>query len=150
MTRFTNPQTLRKVGLPTPQTVIYKSESHKLHQAFPVADGMEIIAGSPVYLDTDGTLSNDSGDGIFIGIAVTNSETPAYPAGASGVEVTVMVYGFAIVYGVADAAISAGYVSDNLGNNDEGYRQYDVAVSETHFIALNPAEEGDLIQVLIR
>lgn len=152
MTRFTNPQALRRVGIPTPQTVIYKSESHKLHQAFPVASGVDIIAGSPVYLKTDGTISNKSAEGQFIGIAVTNSETPAYPAGAQGVEVTVMMEGFAVVYGVAAGSLTAGYVADNSANDEDGYRKYKApsGVTTTNFIALNSAEDGELIQVLIR
>ena len=150
MTKFTNPQTLRKVGLPTPQTVIYKSESHKLHQAFPVAAGETIVAGQPVYLKNDGTVKGFEAGLPFLGIAVTNSEIPAYPAGAAGVEITVMVEGYAICYGVANAAIAkAGYVTPGTVN-PEGYVKYATSVEATNFIALNSAEEGDLIQVIIR
>lgn len=39
---------LHKVGSRTPQAVIYKSESHKLHQAFPVKKGDTIVQGQPV------------------------------------------------------------------------------------------------------
>ena len=34
--RYNNPQKMVVTGQPTPQTVIYKIESHKLHQSFPV------------------------------------------------------------------------------------------------------------------
>lgn len=153
MTKFTNPQTLRKVGLPTPQTVIYKSESHKLHQAFPVAEGETIVAGQPVYLKNDGTVKGFEAGLPFLGIAVTNSETPAYPAGAAGVEITVMVEGYAICYGVANAAIAkAGYVIPVTVSpvSQEGYVKYATSNEATNFIAINSAEEGDLIQVIIR
>ena len=39
-----------KFGGTTPRVVIYKSESHKLHQAFPVKDSVKIYAGNPVAL----------------------------------------------------------------------------------------------------
>lgn len=47
---------LHKVGSRTPQAVIYKSESHKLHQAFPVKSGDTIVQGQPVKLNNDGTI----------------------------------------------------------------------------------------------
>lgn len=43
-----------KFGGTTPRVVIYKSESHKLHQAFPVKDSVKIYAGNPVAITTDG------------------------------------------------------------------------------------------------
>lgn len=36
MMPYVNPEAMTAVGSKTKQTVIYKSESHKLHQAFPV------------------------------------------------------------------------------------------------------------------
>ena len=52
---------LHKVGGRTPQAVIYKSESHKLHQAFPVKSGDTIVQGQPVKLNDDGTISPYTG-----------------------------------------------------------------------------------------
>lgn len=94
---------LHKVGGRTPQAVIYKSESHKLHQAFPVKDGDTIVQGQPVKLNTDGTISPYTGaEGeVYLGIAVNYSKYPAYPATAAGVEVTVMMEGFAVIHGIA-------------------------------------------------
>ena len=77
---------LHKVGGRTPQAVIYKSESHKLHQAFPVKDGDTIVQGQPVKLNTDGTISPYTGDEgeVYLGIAVNYSKYHAYPATAVG------------------------------------------------------------------
>ena len=52
---------LHKVGSRTPQAVIYKSESHKLHQAFPVKKDDIIVQGQPVKLNNDGTISPYTG-----------------------------------------------------------------------------------------
>lgn len=45
-----------KFGGTTPRVVIYKSESQKLHQAFPVKASVKIYAGNPVAITTDGTI----------------------------------------------------------------------------------------------
>lgn len=149
--KFTNPQLMAKVGVPTPQTVIYKSESHKLHQAFVFKAGDTIIQGQPVMLNTDGTISPYLGaaNTIYLGIAVTNSQFPAYP----GDEVTVMVSAFAVVYGVATAKVDCGYVIPSAPAEDSQYVGYtnttDSAASE--FIAITPAAaKDDLIQVLVK
>ena len=43
---------LHKVGSRTPQAVIYKSESHKLHQAFPVKKGDTIATTGSTGMST--------------------------------------------------------------------------------------------------
>ena len=43
-----DPQQLTLFGERTPRAVIYKSESHKLHQAFNVKAGEKIVQGMPV------------------------------------------------------------------------------------------------------
>lgn len=151
--KFNNPQTMAKVGTPTTKAVIHKSESYKLHQAFPVKSGQTIIQGQPVALNTDGTIQPYYGTGVFLGIAVTNSEYPAYPATALGVEVTVMVQAYAIVYGLAQAALDAGPVVPVSLSEDSIYVTYKRDEAEGHptFISINPATEAnELIQILVR
>lgn len=147
---------LHKVGGRTPQAVIYKSESHKLHQAFPVNDGDTIVQGQPVKLNTDGTISPYTGaeDEVYLGIAVNYSKYPAYPATAAGVEVTVMMEGFAVIHGIAQARIeNIGYVkTDGTLDASGTYPNFLPTTSgaETKFIALNMAEVDDLVQILVK
>lgn len=150
---------LHKVGGRTPQAVIYKGESHKLHQAFPVKDGDTIVQGQPVKLNTDGTISPYTGaEGeVYLGIAVNYSKYPAYPAypaTAAGVEVTVMMEGFAVIHGIAKAEITTtGYVQtsgtlDASGTYPNFLPSTDGA--ETKFIAINMADVDDLVQILVK
>lgn len=167
--RVTNPQVLRKVGIPTPQAVIYKSESHKLHQAFPVKKTLgvvaEIVPGQPVKLNADGTIEAYAGTGIYLGIAVTDSRFPAYPEGELGPEVTVMVEAFAVVYGVVDGAgegetLDCGYVVPGTKTAGDQYVPYEASIDDSgdtpvavpsNFINITPGSGDDeLIQVLIR
>lgn len=148
---------LHKVGGRTPQAVIYKSESHKLHQAFPVKkDGDTIVQGQPVKLNSDGTISPYTGaeDEVYLGIAVNYSKYPAYPATAAEVEVTVMMEGFAVIHGIAKAAITTtGYVqTDGTLDASGTYPNFSPSVSgaETKFIAINTAEVDDLVQILVK
>lgn len=146
---------LHKVGGRTPQAVIYKSESHKLHQAFPVKDGDTIVQGQPVKLNTDGTISPYTGtEGeVYLGIAVNYSKYPAYPATAAGVEVTVMMEGFAVIHGIAKAKITTGYVqTDGTLDASGTYPNFSPSVSgaEPKFIAINVAEVDDLVQILVK
>lgn len=150
---------LHKVGGRTPQAVIYKSESHKLHQAFPVKDSDTIVQGQPVKLNTDGTISPYTGDEgeVYLGIAVNYSKYPAYPAypaTAAGVEVTVMMEGFAIIHGIAKAEIKkTGYVqTDGTLDASGTYPNFSPSESdaETKFIAINMAGVADLVQILVK
>lgn len=149
---------LHKVGGRTPQAVIYKSESHKLHQAFPVKDGDTIVQGQPVKLNIDGTISPYTGvegeDEVYLGIAVNYSKYPAYPATAAGVEVTVMMEGFAVIHGIAKGNIkTTGYVQTDGTLDDSGtYPNFSPSASgaETKFIAINVADVGDLVQILVK
>lgn len=168
-TIYNNPQKMTVLGSQTPKTVIYKSESHKLHQAFPVKmnEGKvekEIIQGMPVALNADGSVSPYEGTGVFLGIAMTDSITPAYPAAYPATvapEVTVAVEGYCIVMGQAKKSdsysegdvVPAGAVTPKAAEEDSLYIPYSPDAVEAHpkFLALNPAsEEGDLIQVLVR
>ena len=136
-------------GGKTPRTVIYKSESHKLHQAFNVKEGDVILQSMPVMLNADGTISPYTGTGIYLGIAITDNVNPAYKV--APVEVTIMVEGFAIVYGTATDAQNAGYVTPQAASEESQYIPYEASENPTNFIALNTAEdEGDLIQVLVK
>ena len=147
---------LHKVGGQTLQAVIYKSESHKLHQAFPVKDGDTIVHGQPVKLNNDGTISPYIGDEgeVYLGIAVNYSKYPAYPATAVGVEVTVMMEGFAVIHGIAKADITTtGYVqTDGTLDASGTYPNFSPSTSgaETKFIAINMAEVDDLVQILVK
>lgn len=146
---------LHKVGGRTPQAVIYKSESHKLHQAFPVKDGDTIVQGQPVKLNSDSTISPyTGGEGeVYLGIAVNYSKYPAYPATAVGVEVTVMMEGFAVIHGIAKSKITTGYVqTDGTLDASGTYPNFSPSVSgaETKFIAINMAEGDDLVQILVK
>lgn len=146
---------LHKVGGRTPQAVIYKSESHKLHQAFPVKDSDTIVHGQPVKLNTDGTISPYTGvEGeVYLGIAVNYSKYPAYPAKAAWVEVTVMMEGFAVIHGIAKTKITTGYVQTDGTLDDSGtYPNFSPSTSgaETKFIAINEAEMDDLVQILVK
>lgn len=140
-------------GQVTPKVVIFKSESHKLHQAFAVADNATIVKGMPVKLDTDGKISPYTGTGVYLGIAVTDNVNPAYGARRNfPVEVTVAVEGFAIVNAAANAAIdAAGYVKPVEGLLNSRFVKYAASTDPTNFIALNSADEAnELIQVLVK
>lgn len=147
---------LNKAGGRTLQAVIYKSESHKLHQAFPVKNDGVIVQGQPVKLNPDGTISPYTGaEGeVYLGIAVNYSEYHAYPATAAGVEVTVMMEGFAVIHGIAKAAITeTGYVqTDGTLNTSGTYPNFSPSTSgaETQFIAINVADVDDLVQILVK
>ena len=144
------PMTL--VGQKTPRAVIYKSESHKLHQAFCVKAATKIVKGQPVKLETDGTISPYTGTGIYLGIAVTDNINPAYHAQRNfPVEVTVMVEGFAIVNWVAAAdSTPAGYVTPGAALLNDRYVKGTTSSSETKFIALNAGDTNEVIQVLVK
>lgn len=147
---------LHKVGGRTPQAVIYKSESHKLHQAFPVKNGHTIVQGQPVKLNTDGTISPYTGaEGeVYLGIAVNYSKYPAYPATAAVVEVTVMMEGFAVIHGIAKVDITTGYVqTDGTLDASGTYPNFSPSKTEgaeTKFIAINAADADDLVQILVK
>lgn len=151
--KYNNPQQMVLTGKQTPQTVIFKSESHKLHQAFPVKKDAVIIQGQPVKLNTDGTIEAYFGEGVYLGIATTNSINPAYPEYNGSYEVTVMVEAFALVYGVSEAGFEAGPVAPSKLDDDSQYVTYKGDSAEAHpkFIALSKAEEaGELVQILVR
>ena len=147
---------LHKVGGRTPQAVIYKSESHKLHQAFQVKNGVTIVQGQPVKLNDNGTISPYTGvkDEVYLGIAVNYNKYHAYPATAAGVEVTVMMEGFAVIHGIAKAEITkTGYVqTDGTLDASGTYPNFSPSASgaETKFIAINVAEVDDLVQILVK
>lgn len=133
--------------------MIYKSESHKLHQAFCVKDDEKIVKGMPVALETDGKISPyKSADQVYLGIAVTDNINPAYGAQRNfPVEVTVMMEGFAIVNWVAKEALQCGYVLPDGTLLNDRFSVAATSAEETHFIAINPADEAnELIQVIIR
>lgn len=150
-----DPQQLTLFGERTPRAVIYKSESHKLHQAFNVKAGEKIVQGMPVALNEDGLIypCTDPSTQVYLGVAVTDNVNPAYqPQRNFPVEVTVAVEGYMICNWVSNGTIEAGYVTpapDGELLNDR-FVKANQGIS-TPFIALNPAEEAnEVIQVLIK
>ena len=151
-----------KFGGTTPRVVIYKSESHKLHQAFPVKASVKIYAGNPVAITTDGTIEllTKANEANYLGIAVTDNNNPAYKesANAGPVEVTVAVQGFMIINAISEAALNAGPVEIGAGMDATNhftkfktFTQADAATCPVNFISLTKATAKDeLIQVLCK
>lgn len=149
-----DPQQLTLFGERTPRAVIYKSESHKLHQAFNVKAGEKIVQGMPVALNEDGLIYSctDPSTQVYLGVAVTDNVNPAYqPQRNFPVEVTVAVEGYMICNWVSNEVIEAGYVTPNGELLNDRFVKASQGSSSTPFIALNPAEEAnEVIQVLIK
>ena len=152
---------LTLAGEVTPRTVIYKHESHKLHQAFVPklkapsnTERIHMLKSQPVALTTDGEIEVYTGaEGqIYLGIAVTDSINPAYKATRNyPIEVTVMVDAFAICNYVAAAALSCGYVKPTGDTVNNHFVTVGESATETKFICITPADdENDVVQVLIR
>lgn len=153
-----------KFGGTTPRVVIYKSESHKLHQAFPVNASVRIYAGNPVAITSEGTIEllTKANEANYLGIAVTDNINPAYKesANAGTVEVTVAVQGFMIINAISEAALSAGPVEIGTGMDATNhftkfktFAQADAAAATrpVNFISLTKAlAKGELIQVLCK
>lgn len=153
-----------KFGGTTPRVVIYKSESHKLHQAFPVKASVKIYAGNPVAITTDGTIEllTKDNEANYLGIAVTDNINPAYKesANAGPVEVTVAVQGFMIINAISEAALNAGPVEIGTGmdatNHFTKFKTFtqagaDAATHPMNFISLTKAlAKDELIQVLCK
>lgn len=155
-----------KFGGTTPRVVIYKSESHKLHQAFPVKASVKIYAGNPVAITIDGTIEllTKTNEANYLGIAVTDNINPAYKesanAGSVEVEVTVAVQGFMIINAISEAALNAGPVEIGTGMDAtnhftkfKSFTQADAASATrpVNFISLTKATaKGELIQVLCK
>lgn len=148
-----DPQQLTLFGERTPRAVIYKSESHKLHQAFNVKAGEKIVQGMPVALNEDGLIYHctDPSTQVYLGVAVTDNVNPAYqPQRNFPVEVTVAVEGYMICNWVSNGTIEAGYVTPDGELLNDRFVKAKQGIS-TPFIALNPAEEAnEVIQVLIK
>lgn len=151
-----------KFGGTTPRVVIYKSESHKLHQAFPVKASVKIYAGNPVAITADGTIEllTKDNEANYLGIAVTDNNNPAYKesANAGPVEVTVAVQGFMIINAISEADLNAGPVEIGTGMDATNhftkfktFTQADAATRPVNFISLTKASAKDeLIQVLCK
>lgn len=153
-----------KFGGTTPRVVIYKSESHKLHQAFPVKASVKIYAGNPVAITANGTIEllTKDNEANYLGIAVTDNINPAYKesANAGSVEVTVAVQGFMIINAISEAALNAGPVEIGTGMDATNhftkfktFTQADAASATrpVNFISLTKASAKDeLIQVLCK
>ena len=153
-----------KFGGTTPRVVIYKSESHKLHQAFPVKAPVKIYAGNPVAITADGTIEllTKANEANYLGIAVTDNINPAYKesANAGPVEVTVAVQGFMIINAISEAILNAGPVEIGTGmdatNHFTKFKTFTQAAAgavtrPVNFISLTKASAKDeLIQVLCK
>lgn len=155
-----------KFGGTTPRVVIYKSESHKLHQAFPVKGSVKIYAGNPVAITADGTIEllTNGNEANYLGIAVTDNINPAYKesANAGSVEVTVAVQGFMIINAISEAALNAGPVEIGTGTGMDATNHFTkfktftqagaaAATRPVNFISLTKAlAKDELIQVLCK
>lgn len=153
-----------KFGGTTPRVVIYKSESHKLHQAFLVKASVKIYAGNPVAITDEGTIEllTKDNEANYLGIAVTDNINPAYKesANAGPVEVTVAVQGFMIINAISEAALDAGPVEIGTGMDATNhftkfktFTQADAAAATrpVNFISLTKVSAKDeLIQVLCK
>lgn len=153
-----------KFGGTTPRVVIYKSESHKLHQAFPVKTPVRIYAGNPVAITPEGTIEllTKGNEANYLGIAVTDNINPAYKESANvgPVEVTVAVQGFMIINAISETDLKAGPVEIGTGmdatNHFTKFKAFtqagaDVATRPVNFISLTKASAKDeLIQVLCK
>lgn len=151
-TNFNKDQELTLRGTQTPRAQIYKSESHKLNQAFNVKKDEVIVQGMPVQLEKDGTISPYTGEGVYLGIAHTDNITPAYQAQRGfPVEVTVMVEAYAIVKGAVKAEINeCGYVKPTADIENGRFVVYESSDEETKFINITPAAEGEYMEVMVR
>ena len=153
---LTQDQPMTLIGEKTPRAVIYKSESHMLHQAFCVKENKVIHQGMPVALDTDGNIEPyiPGGDGsqVYLGIAVTDNINPAYQTQRNfPVEVTVAVEAFMVVNWVAKDAMECGYVKPTDTLLIDRFITAETSDDETKFISIVPADEAnDIIQVLVR
>lgn len=153
-----------KFGGTTPRAVIYKSESHKLHQAFPVKASMRIYAGNPVAITNEGTIEllTKDNEANYLGIAVTDNNNPAYKesTNADPVEVTVAVQGFMIINAISEDKLDAGPVEISTGMDDTNHftkfktpaeASAAAATCPVNFISLTKASAKDeLIQVLCK
>lgn len=144
-------QPMTILGGKTPRARIYKSESHKLNQAFNPKAGVVIPQGMPVQLEADGTIAPYTGDGLYIGIAHTDNINPAYAAQRNfPVEVTVLVEGFCIVAGVAGQTLTkTGCVKPTATVVDGKYVSYEED-TDTQFINLHPADQGEIVHILVK
>lgn len=154
-------QPLTLMGEVTPRTVIYKHESHKLHQAFMVKQDSttpnkveKIVKGQPVALNPNGTISKYTGQAreIYLGIAVTDSINPAYAAQRNfPMEVTVAVEAFAICNYISSANFNCGYVKPTGTIKQDRFVEVAASTTETKFIAINiSSAANELVQVLVR
>lgn len=155
MTKIVNKdQPMTLFGEKTPRAVIYKSESHKLHQAFCVKDGETILQGMPVALGEGGLIEPyTESTQVYIGVAVTDNVNPAYQAqNKFPVEVTVAVEGYMICNWVSNAAdLKAGYVVPSGDLLNGRFVKANQSTGATPFIAITPADEAnEVIQVLIK
>ena len=145
---------LTQWGEETPRVVIYKSESHKLHQAFMVKSGKNVLAGQPVALNTDGTIQPLTGAAseIYLGIAATDSLFPAYAAQRNApAEVTVMVEAFAVVHKVSNGEVKPGYVKPTGTVINKMYEEVAQSTTETKFISIDAADDANqILRVLVR
>lgn len=153
-----------KFGGTTPRVVIYKSESHKLHQAFPVEDSVSIYAGNPVAITSEGKIEllTKDNEASYLGIAVTDNINPAYKGSANArpMEVTVAVQGFMIINAISEDTLDAGPVEIGTGIDDtrhftkfKTFPQAEAASATrpVNFISLTKASvKGELIQVLCK
>ena len=149
---------LTKFGQKTKSVFLNNPEAHKLNLAFEVATGAEgavltVKRGQPVKLNNDGLIVPAATDGTdskrIIGYCVMN--------GKSGDEVTVAVKGYATIFAMSSAAVTAGPVQyTGINSTDDTYTNYANAASASNAFptmngwSLDPADgANELIRVVL-
>ena len=145
---------LTLMGEQTPKVVIFKSESHKLCEAFNVAEGKTILKGMAVALNEDGNITPYTGASgeVYLGIAITDSVNPAYRAQRNfPIEVTVMVEAFAVVHKVSKGTVNPGYVKLTGKVINNIYEEVSASDTDTKFISIDAADaDGQILRILVR
>lgn len=145
---------LTLMGEQTPKVVIFKSESHKLCEAFNVAEGKTILKGMAVALNEDGNITPYTGASgeVYLGIAITDSVNPAYRAQRNfPIEVTVMVEAFAVVHKVSKGTVNPGYVKLTGKVINNIYEEVSASETDTKFISIDAADaDGQILRILVR
>ncbi len=132
-------------------TIVFKSESHKLFEEFEVTSGQEVKKGQPVVIAGDGEVQaagTSSTQQQIIGFSMHD--------GDAGELVTVMMKAYAILFVECETdALAAGPVrigSSAVYNATTGYVLIDDAtVSDTNQIgwALEGGDDGDIVRLAV-
>lgn len=134
------------LGTQTPEVIVHKSESHKLHQEF---DNTVVISkGQLVKLDSTGKvvpIAADDDENVAIGYSIENS-----PAND---KCTIATRGYGILKAQAQAALSPGPVQMKAFDTVTKLNQFATSSGQNKAIGWSldaAASAGDIILVLIK